>query len=48
VFIDYVEHCLKKPSLEMVYVGIVQPVPIDALPSDGLLPPIPSEEFVSF
>lgn len=39
-FMDYVEHFYKKPSLINVYAGIVQPVPIDALRSDGLLPPI--------
>ena len=33
-------HFYKKPSLMNVYAGIIQPVPIDALPFDGLLPPI--------
>jgi hypothetical protein len=39
-FMDYVEHFYKKPCLQNVYAGIVQPVSIEALPSDGLLPPI--------
>jgi predicted nucleic acid-binding Zn finger protein len=39
-FMDYVEHYYKKQTLESVYAGIVHPVPIGALPFDGLLPPI--------
>jgi hypothetical protein len=37
---DYVENCYKKPSLEAFYAGILHPFPIDALPFDGLLPPV--------
>jgi hypothetical protein len=39
-FMDCGEHYYEKPSLEDVYADIIHSVPIDAIPFDGLLPPV--------